>query len=152
VRDAVTDTGRGPVAEAVRGEMRQGGQRRAAVRSGDGGGDGGAEVAGGTSATRGIISNTRLRRGRAVVQRVAHQPPPAARLRRRSHVQPQRVRPKRRRVSMSQWRRSVVKYGGGVRVSQIKPSNCFKDYTPRQRLPNAQQSRFLAARIGASKN
>ena len=24
-----------------------------------------------------------------------------------------------------QWRRSVVKYGGGVRVSQVKPSNCF---------------------------
>ena len=107
--------------------MRQGGQRGAAVRSGDGGG---AEVAGGTSATRGIISNTRLRRGRAVVQRVAHQPPPAARLRRRSHVQPQRVRPKRRRVSMSQWRRSVVKYGGGGQGQSDQAVKLFQRLHP----------------------
>jgi len=31
----------------------------------------------------------------------------------------------------------------GVRVSQVKPSNCFRLHPARQWFPNTQQSRFL---------
>ena len=43
------------------------------------------------------------------------------------------------------WRRSVVKFG--VRVSQVKPSNCFGLHPTSviSKVPNIQQSRFLTA-------
>ena len=55
----------------------------------------------------------------------------------------------------TQWRISVLKYGGGGSVSQVKPSNCFRLHRhtgPRQWFPNTQQSRFLTACRRLEKN